>query len=72
MLSEVLRLHPTIATFTELVLLMGADSQAPFGEADGWKRAVRELCHHGLLRQEGELIAPTIAAVRFAELFDIP
>jgi len=71
-LTEVLRLHPTNPTVTELVRLMSPDPSDSFSEVDGWKRAIRELCHHGLLRQEGEVVAPTIAAVRFAELFEVP
>lgn len=71
-LTEVLHLHPTNPTLTELVRLMGADPADAFNEVDGWERAIRELCHHGLLRQEGQVVAPTIAAVRFAELFEVP
>lgn len=71
-LSEVLRLHPTGLTIAELVRLMGVDPADGFGEGDSWKRAIRELCGCGLLRQEGQVVAPTIAAVRFSELFEVP
>jgi hypothetical protein len=71
-LSEVLRLHPTSLTVTELVRLMGVVPAAGFADVDPWKRAIRELCGCGLLRQEGQVIAPTIAAVRFSELFEVP
>lgn len=70
-LTEVLRLHPTNPTVAELVHLMGT-GPSDFGEVDDWNRAVRDLCNHGLLRQEGEVVAPTIAAVRLAELFEVP
>jgi hypothetical protein len=71
-LTEVLRLHPTNVTAAELVRLMGTDPAGSFGEVDSWKRAIRELCDYGLLRQEGQVLAPTLTALRFSELFDVP
>lgn len=71
-LTEVLRLHPTNLTIAELARLVGADRSDSFSEVDGWRRAIRELCHYGLLRQEGQTVSPTIAAVRFSELFEAP
>lgn len=71
-LTEVLRLHPTSLTVAELIRLMEGEPSDGFAEVDGWKRAILELCGHGLLRREGEVVAPTIAAVRFAELFEVP
>jgi hypothetical protein len=71
-LTEVLRLHPTNLAVSELVQLMAPAPSDSFGEVDSWKRAIRELCRCGLLRREGETVAPTIAAVRFSELFEAP
>jgi len=71
-LTEVLRLHPTNPTVAELVRLMGTDLSEAFGDVDGWKRAIRELCNYGLLRQEGQVISPTVPAIRFSELVEVP
>jgi hypothetical protein len=71
-LAEVLQLHPTGLTVDELIRLMGTDPSGAFGEVDNCRRAVQGLRRYGLLRLDGEVVAPTIAAVRCSELFDFP
>ncbi len=69
-LHEVLELHPATLSETELIRVLGADMSDAVGEVEPWKRAIRELCRHGLLRIDGESVFPTMAAVRASELFD--
>ncbi len=69
-LHEILELHPVTLSETELIRVLGADMADAVGEVEPWKRAIRGLCRHGLLRIEGESISPTMAAVRASELFD--
>lgn len=70
LLRQVIDLHPTLLTEPELLRLMGADPDGPPMESDAYRRAIRELRRYGLLRSEGEVIAATLAALYFAELFD--
>ncbi len=70
-LTEVLRLHPTNLTVAELTRLMGADPSV-FTQVDPWERAIGELCQYGLLRRDGQVVAPTIAVIRFSELLETP
>jgi hypothetical protein len=67
-LRQLLDLHPTRLTLTELVREIGSGSS--FAERDAIERAVRDLAAVGLLHQGEEFVTPTRAALRFSELFD--
>lgn len=67
-LRQLLDLHPTRLTFTELVREIGGDRDG-FAERDAIERAVRDLAAVGLLHQ-GDFVTPTRAALRFSELLD--
>ncbi len=64
-LAFLLDQHPTRPTVDELPLALDAKD---FAEKDAIARAVRELTAVGLLRPEGELIGPTLAAIHFERL----
>jgi hypothetical protein len=49
-------------------LLTTRDLLLELEDADAVERAVRDLTAAGLLRQEGESVLPTLAAVRFDRL----
>ena len=66
-LRQLLVLHPAPASFEELLREVAADP-ADFAQRDAVERAVRELQAAGLLRQSGEHILPSRAALRFDEL----
>jgi hypothetical protein len=70
-LRQVIELHPTLLTESELLRLMGVDPCGSPMALDALKRAIRELRRYGLLRIEGEVVAATLAALYFAELFDV-
>jgi len=66
---EALELFPITLTVDELIRTQLPD----FSDAcdvEPWKRAVRELRAHGLLRLDDKAVVPTMAAVRAYELFD--
>lgn len=66
-LGQLLALHPVQLTLDELLLAVAVDPD-DFAQRDAVERAVRELQAAGLLRQSGELILPSRAALRFDEL----
>jgi hypothetical protein len=68
-LRQLLDLHPTQLTLTELVREIGGN-RGGFAERDAIERAVRELAAVGLLHRGDEFVTPTRAALRFSELLD--
>lgn len=68
-LQQLLDLHPTQLTLTELTREFGA-RRSDFAVHDAVERAVRDLAAAGLLHQGEEFVAPTRAALRFNELLD--
>lgn len=66
-LQQLLDLHPTRLTLTELVRELGGD-RADFAERDAVERAVRDLSAVGLLHQGEQFVEPTRAALRFSDL----
>jgi hypothetical protein len=66
-LQQLLFLHPAQVSFEELLREVAADPDE-FGQRDEVERAVRDLGAAGLLRREGELVLPTLAALRSDEL----
>jgi Fe2+ or Zn2+ uptake regulation protein len=67
-IRQLLELHPSTLTATELVREMTGE-RATFAERDAVERALRELEAVGLLHR-GELVTPTRAALRLSELLD--
>lgn len=68
-LQHLLDAHPSQLTSLELIReLSGGDSE--FAERDAIERAVRDLSGVGLLHRNGELLAPTRAALRAIQLLD--
>lgn len=63
-LQYILALHPTQASFDELLLEVGEDP-ADFARRDAIERAVRDLTGAGLLHRNGPFVLPTRAALRF-------
>jgi hypothetical protein len=68
-LRQLLDLHPTQLTLTELVREIGGN-RGGFAERDAIERAVRELAAVGLLHRGDEFVTPKRAALRFSELLD--
>jgi hypothetical protein len=68
-LQQLLDLHPTQLTLSELARELGARC-GEFGAHDAVERAVRDLAGVGLLHRGEEFIVPTRAALRFSELLD--
>lgn len=68
-LRQLLDLHPTRLTLTELVREVGGN-RGGFAERDAIERAVRDLAAVGLLHQGDGFVTPTRAALRFSELLD--
>jgi hypothetical protein len=66
-LQQLLFLHPAPVGFEELLREVAKDPE-DFGQRDEVERAVRDLGAAGLLRREGELVLPTLAALRCDEL----
>lgn len=67
-LRQLLELHPTRLTLSELIReLSGGES---FAERDAVERAVRDLSAVGLLHRCGDFVEPTRAALRFSDLID--
>lgn len=71
-LRDVLELHPTHLTESELIRRKGVDPSGAFELVDPWEIAIRELRRTGLLQPHGPVVAPTISALRFSELFETP
>jgi len=65
-LEEVVSLHPDHLSLAELVRKMTIGDR--WSEKERIEAAVRELRGAGLLRQVGDVVAPTHAALRFAAL----
>jgi hypothetical protein len=68
-LRQLLDLHPTRLTVSELTRELGGD-RGGFAERDALERAIRDLAAVGLLHRGEEFVAPTRAALRFSELLD--
>lgn len=66
-LQQLLFLHPVQLNLEELLREL-AGGEEDFGERDAAERAVRDLAAAGLLHRNGELLAPSRAALRFDEL----
>jgi hypothetical protein len=66
-LHRLLALHPAQVTLAEVTLDIAGEG-AGFGERDAVERAIRDLAAAGLLHRNGELLAPSRAALRFSEL----
>lgn len=66
-LLRVLDLQPAQVSLAELSRDLHGE-RPRFEERDAIERAVRDLIAAGLLRRGGELVLPTRAALRFAEL----
>jgi hypothetical protein len=69
-LQQLLDLHPTQVTVTELLREVGGEF-ADFDERDAIERAVRDLVGAGLLHRRDDFVVPSRAAVRFNELLDL-
>ncbi|HEX8753649.1 MAG TPA: hypothetical protein VF731_09565 [Solirubrobacterales bacterium] len=69
-LRQLLALHPTQVTVGELIREL-AGPEADFAARDAIVRATRDLAGVGLLHLNGELLTPTRAALRFAQLLDV-
>lgn len=68
--TTILDLHPEHLTVGELVLKMRGERQ-PFDD-DPIREAIRDLRGCGLLRPASDVVEPTHAAVRAAEILDWP
>jgi hypothetical protein len=66
-LMLVLALHPTHLTMPELAAEVLEDPD-DFAEGDALARAVRDLGAAGLVRMNGALVMPTLAALHFDRL----
>jgi hypothetical protein len=66
-LAEILSLHPAHLTSSELALKM-TDERSGAGEIPTMG-ALEALKRSGLVRQNGDVVAPTYAAFRAAALF---
>jgi hypothetical protein len=71
-LRQLLALHPVQVTVAELIReLAGEETDeggAEFALRDAVARAVRELGAAGLLHRSGDLVLPSLAALRFEKL----
>jgi hypothetical protein len=68
-LRQLLALHPIQLTLGELVREIAGDPD-DFALKDAVERAVRELAAAGLAHRSGEVVLPSRAALRCAELLD--
>jgi hypothetical protein len=68
-ITHALHVFPEPLTTEEVILDITAGSEE-FGEVDGARNALRSLLRDGLLRQNGKLILPVRAVVRYHELHD--
>lgn len=69
-LCEVLERFPINLTVEELVRTQ-ATQRLGDQEAEPWEQAITELRRDGLLRLNGDVIEPTLAAIRANELLDV-
>lgn len=70
-IGEALYLHPQHLTREEFVRNMTVGPDDP-GRGDDVNVAINSLERSGLLRDHAGTVVPTHAAVRFAELFELP
>jgi hypothetical protein len=70
-IEKALYLHPQHLTREEFVRKMTVGPDDP-GRGNDVTEAVGELERSGLLRDHAGTVVPTHAAVRFAELFELP
>jgi hypothetical protein len=68
-LVHLLAIHPTQLTAAELAREV-AGAEADFAARDAIERAARDLAGVGLLHRNGDLLTPSRAALRCAELLD--
>jgi hypothetical protein len=66
-LTQLLALHPAQLSLDELLRELASDP-GDFAERDSVGRAVRDLAAAGLLHRNGELLAPSRAALRLDQL----
>lgn len=72
-LREVLDLYPFLAALDELLLMTTANLPGNEGDGESRKQAIRELLRYGLIRcDQSGAVSPTLPALRFAELFELP
>jgi DNA-binding MarR family transcriptional regulator len=64
-----LDLHPEHLTSSELARKIAGEEGL---EREAVRRTIDELCGSGLLRRAGDVVEPTHAAVRAAELLALP
>jgi hypothetical protein len=69
-LCEVLEQFPLTLTVEELVRTQ-AIQRLGDQQAEPWEQAITELRRDGLLRLNGHVIEPTLAAIRANELLDV-
>lgn len=68
-IAQLIDLHPTRLTLTELVRELAGERPA-FAERDAIERAVRDLAAAGLVHRGDEFVEPTRAALRLSRLLD--
>jgi hypothetical protein len=69
-LNEVLELFPVTLTVEELVRTQ-VTQRLGDQVAEPWEQAITELRRAGLLRLSGDVVEPTLAAIRMNELLDV-
>lgn len=69
-LCEVLEQFPITLTVEELVRTQ-ASQRLGDQQAEPWEQALTELRRDGLLRLNGDVVEPTLAAIRANELLDV-
>ncbi len=69
-LSEVLEQFPATLTVVELVRTQ-VTQRLGDQDPEPWEQAIAELRRYGLLRLNGEIVGPTLAAIRANELLDV-
>ena len=69
-LCEVLEQFPLTLRVEELVRTQ-ATQRLGDQSAEPWEQAITELRRDGLLRLNGEVVEPTLAAIRANELLDV-
>lgn len=70
-LHQLFELDPVKPTDSEFMRRMGVDPNGPFDQVDWYRRALRELRRNGLLQPEDEVVALSLAALHFADLFEL-
>ncbi|HEX5930044.1 MAG TPA: hypothetical protein VFY48_11710 [Solirubrobacterales bacterium] len=69
-LGEVLEQFPVTLTVEELVRTQAVQRLGD-QKAEPWEQAIIELRRDGLLRLNGDVVEPTLAAIRANELLDL-